>query len=290
MSEIIRFTFSFQGNESDNHKIDLYDVSQALTGFQRTLALTTHLILNNKVITQAPSLKNATIYSIPPEEGSWKMTVIISSALFTIGTAPQNSPLGHLLFSAYDYVISESIGTHVDYNKSLVQQYHELPNNIPKIKQHQLDSIIEKCNNSFKEMHRPIYQTNTSNLINIYGELDGVKIPISSSLDYKTYTYLKEEIVEKEVTFEEGYITSYNINTFRGRIYVPKEGRAVPFDLKDDIRSMFTIELIVNSLRDNALTEKAEDKPRLSFMVFKIITSKGTLKSYIVNNISILNK
>lgn len=79
----IQFTLSYQGARSDSHEIDLYDVSQALIGLQRSLALTTHLILNKEIITQSPALKGAYIYALPPEEGSWKLTaaIVIASGI-----------------------------------------------------------------------------------------------------------------------------------------------------------------------------------------------------------------
>jgi len=87
MEKFLTLTLSFEGNSADDHAIDLYDVSSALLGFERTLALTTHLILNQEVITQAPSLKNAQILSFPSKEGSWKMTVgIILTGAYALGT------------------------------------------------------------------------------------------------------------------------------------------------------------------------------------------------------------
>ena len=107
----VQFELSYFGEDADDHEIDLYDVSQALIGFQRSLAITTHLILNGKIITQAPALKGAQIFAFPSEEGSWKTKagiVLLSTAAYHVATAPNNTPLGHLVYSAYDYVISES--------------------------------------------------------------------------------------------------------------------------------------------------------------------------------------
>jgi len=75
---MISFTLSFEGRDTDRHEIDFYDVAQALIGFQRSLAITTHLVLNGEVITQAPSLKNARVFATPPEEGSWKILATIT--------------------------------------------------------------------------------------------------------------------------------------------------------------------------------------------------------------------
>lgn len=125
----IEFTLSFAGSAAKTHQIDFYDVSQALIGFQRSLALTTHLVVNNQIITQAPSLKGARIFATVPEEGSWKWTAILTllgTGAYNVLTADKETVLGNLVMSAYDYVISESLGFHVDFDKSLGQQFEEL--------------------------------------------------------------------------------------------------------------------------------------------------------------------
>lgn len=125
----LQVELSFHGEDAEEHIIDFYDAAQALVGFQRSLAITTHLIVNGEVITQAPSLKNARILSHPPEEGSWKTTAVVVTGIvggaFTLGTAPKDTPIGHLIASAYDYVVSESLGFHVDYDKTLGQSLED---------------------------------------------------------------------------------------------------------------------------------------------------------------------
>jgi hypothetical protein len=126
---IANISLSYSGLLADRSEIDFYDVSQALVGFQRSLALTTHLILNDEIIVQAPSLKGAQILAFPTEQGSWKFAAAIITAgtiAYQLGTAPRDTPLGHLVSSAYDYVISESLGFHVDYTKTIGQQYEEM--------------------------------------------------------------------------------------------------------------------------------------------------------------------
>lgn len=287
MEDTIKFTFSFDGNEAEQHRLDLYDVSKALEGFHRTLALTTHLIINNEVITQAPSLKNATIYSLPPEEGSWKITVIVCTTLFSLGTAPKDTPLGHLIYSAYDYVISESLGVHVDYNKTLGKIYEESKaEKLPKIREHQLDSIIEKCSNSIKEMHRPIYKTNTATKAEISAKVHNETEILSTSLDYETYMYIKTENINSKEVLVHGYISSYNINTFTGRIYTTEVNRAVPFELSYYLKNeRKIIKLIVNSLRESAL--KVKERKKLKCLVQKVESVKGKLKKYIIISMSI---
>jgi hypothetical protein len=103
---IANISLSYSGLLADRSEIDFYDVSQALVGFQLSLALTTHLILNDKIIVQAPSLKGAQILAFPTERGSWKFAAAIVTAgtiAYQLGTAPRDTPLGHLVSSAYDY-------------------------------------------------------------------------------------------------------------------------------------------------------------------------------------------
>ena len=202
MEYAIKLILSYDGSNSKDHQIDLYDISQALTGFHRTLALTTHLLLNDKIITQAPSLKGAQVFALPAEEGSWKITAgIILSGTFILGTVSKDTVIGNIIYSAYDYVISESLGFHVDFKKSLLQQYEEYNKNkennnnknIPEIKQYQLDSLIEKCTNSFKEMHRPIFKTGTAEYANLSVEINQVSMKLTPTLNADTYNIWKKK-------------------------------------------------------------------------------------------------
>lgn len=285
MENIISIEFSFTGNDSDEHKIDLYDIGHSLIGLQRSLALTTHLILNNEVITQSPSLRNANIYSLPSYEGSWKMKVAVAVG-GTIGAAlvaPQNSALGHITFSAYDYVISQSLGVNVDYNKSLGKLYEEHKvKNLKTTYQHQLDSVIEKCGESIQMMHRPIFKTKTAEKANISAIIGNEKKELSTNLSMDTYLYLKEEELDIKVFSVTGIITSYNSNTYRGRIYIPELGRPIPFDLDDELRRDNEIIKILDSLRSHALSG---DRINITCDVQSIRMKSGRLKAYIMKKI-----
>ena len=254
MDTAIKFSLTFDGGEADNHRIDFYDVTQALVGFHRSLALTTHLVLNGEILTQSPSLKNATILSPPPEEGSWKFTATILGGIFLATTAEKDNPFGHLIYSAYDYVISESLGFHVDYELSLGEQYerHIKEKNIPKVNQDQFDLLIEKCHKPIKEIHRPIFKTKSATSAVIDSNIEGNKRVVGRFMDIGTYKYLEEEFVSKKPKRIRGMVTSYNSNTYKGRIYVADERRRVPFELSGDCRSNREVQLILQSLSEHA--------------------------------------
>ena len=288
----VKFELSYSGGDTDAHEIDLYDVSQALIGFQRSLAITTHLILNGEIITQAPSLKGAQIFAFPAEEGSWKIKagiLILGTAAYQVATAPNNTPLGHLVYSAYDYVISESLGFHVDYNKSLGQLYEENKKKnieLPIVRETQLDSVIEKCSAAITEIHRPIYKTKTADIARISTNIDNREVPLSPIFSLDTFQYIIEEYTEEEVEIIRGFVSSYNSNTFKGRIYVPVEERPISFVLSEATREEANIQLIVDSLRANALRGFDVEPSEIFCKVQRITSRSGHLKSYKVLGVS----
>lgn len=290
----IQLTLSYEGNDADDHEIDFYDVAQALTGFQRSLAITTHLILNNEVITQAPSLKNARIIAVPPEEGSWKFlasVTLLATASYNISTAPKDTPLGHLVYSAYDYVISETMGFHPDYEQSLGQQYEALKEQenttIPILEQSQFDSVIEKCEYAIQEMHRPIIKSETAKKALIYYNTSGEDVPFDSQLSYQSYEYIRHTDQSSLPEIIKGKVSSYNINTFKGRIFIGDERRPIPFILSDEAKTSTGIAKIMNNMTVNArdrFTREGSDE--IIFKVLKNTSRSGRLKSYYVLEIN----
>ena len=239
-------------------------------------------MINGKVITQAPSLRGATILALPAEEGSWKFVAAIGGLVFALSQAPQNSVVGHLMTSAYDYVISETLGFHVDFNKTLGQQYEEMHRVRVPLKpqpQSKLDAVIEKCEFSIKEMHRPIIWSKTATSANVSSTIDGVVIPLAATLDADTYEYMDITREEDTPLHFDGYVSSYNINTFKGRIFVPDEGRPVAFQLSESARHARVISRITASLAENA-TSRASLKAIITCVGFRNVSKSGRLKSF----------
>jgi hypothetical protein len=289
MDASINFDLSFGGGITDRHQIDFYDVSQALIGFQRSLALTTHLVVNGEIITQSPSLKGARIYALPPEEGSWKITAVILAGAYAVTTAPMDTPLGHVIHSAYDYVVSESLGFHVDYEQSLGQLYEEYNENevdVPRIEQHQLDSLVEKCSTAITEIHRPIFKNQSASNASIRSRMAGEARGIGGEFNIETYQYIREEFESGESEIIQGRVSSYNNNTFKGRIYVTSEGRPIAFELADNCRSNQVVQFIVASLSVNAVKDFDSEWSTINCGVFKSKSRTGHLKRYTVVQVS----
>ena len=256
----VSFTLTYDGGLTTQRLIDFYDVAQALAGFQRSLALTTNLVLNGTVITQAPALKGVQIFASPAQDGSWKIVATILGGVFIASQAPQNSVLGHLLTSAYDYVISESLGFHVDFNKTLLEQYEETHKSKLDLKtqpQSKFDAVIEKCDVSIRNMHRPIAWSKTADSAGIACQADREHIPLAARLDSSTYEYMTFTSEDKSPITVVGRVSSYNMNTFKGRIYTKQEWRPIPFELTESARNDSAVSLITRSLAVNAASRRA---------------------------------
>lgn len=279
------FAITFSGSDAEESRIDFYDVAQALVGFQRTIALTTHLVLNEEVIVQAPALKGAQIVTFPFEEGSWRAKAAVVGTVLTgayfLGTAPHDTPIGNIVSSAYDYVISETLGFHVDYDKTLLQQYeeHYQEGSAPKLRQDQLDSLTEKCEVAVRNMHRPIVNSGTAINAKISAKI-GTKItPMGPLLTADTFEYLDFTRRIDEPLDIVGRVSSYNSNTFKGRIFVPKEGRPIPFELAYETRSDRDVAIVTGSLSANAGRRNRGD---IRCVAFASVSRTGRLKSYFI--------
>ncbi|MBI1237827.1 MAG: hypothetical protein GC199_00635 [Alphaproteobacteria bacterium] len=283
----ITFELSYGGASADNNEVDFYDISRALVGFQRSLALTTHLVLHDEVITQSTALRGVYIVASPPEFGSWKFSASIvglASFVYVAGTAPQDTPLGHIVFSAYDYVISESLGFHVDYDKSIGQLYEmnaRKEQDIPILDQNRFDSVIEKVENAVRDIHRPIVNSKSANYAVIKKIDRKIATPLHGTFSEETFDYIN---VTTRSTIERKFrakISSYNVNTFIGRCYIAEYNRPVPFELSQQARSPDNIEMITKNLYENARSLKqASDELTLTALTNE--SKHGRLKSIFI--------
>lgn len=291
----LKFELTYSGDEADNNLLDLYDASQALLGFQRTLALTSHLVLNGEIITQATALKNAQILSEPPEAGSWKVSALIIGGIFALGTADKETPIGHLMYSSYDYVISTSLGVHVDYDETLGETYKRAKanreNHIPINTQSKFDALIEKCERGLKDMHRPVVRSETAQRASIYHCHQSQRDELTGRLTPQTYEYLMFSERQNEAQLIWAKVTSYNSNTFKGQCYTKETNRPIQFELSDKARTDSQIQLIVQSLTVNATDRSSfTHNGFILCRVFRNVSKKGRLKSFYIVEVGVAPK
>lgn len=269
-----------RGGAADEGLLEFYDASRALAGFQRSLALTTHLVLHGEIITQATAAHGFVIYVPPFIEGSWKAKAKIAIiGAFAVGSVGKDSPVGHAVTSAYDYVLNSTMGFHVDYDKTLQQQYFEA--NRQDVTEAKLDSLCEKVEASIADMHRPIVISKSANRgqVSRCGNRD--ERPIGPLLNTLTYDYVKQTKREDETQDVVGYVSSYNINTFKGRVYSIDEQRPIPFELDEKARDKATVAILTRSQHINGQAP-FDDRAMVSLTCQRLVSASGKVKRYMV--------
>lgn len=281
------FEIRFTGGLADQNTVDLYDVSQAIEGFQRTLAITTHLVLNGEVITQAPALKNAQILSVPFQEGSWRAAAIIVPAAAVLLSASDSSLPGFLIKSAFSYVVQEATGVEIDYESGTLQEQLEDHRtlNDKKLDRSRLDSVVEKCENSIKKMHRPIVKSKTAERAELNCEVDRDPKRNLAVLNGSTFEYVSKTVKSELYDIVKVKVSSYNINTFMGRVFSDEFGnRTVPFTLMDSAKRGDQIARIIGSMSANAV-ERNSEFGYIFFECRKYESVTGRLKGLMVSNV-----
>lgn len=273
----------FEGKLSDNHVLNFCDAARAMTGFQRSLALTTHLVMHGEIITQAPALKEADILVSTPSPGSWEIIASIVGAAWVAGTASKDTPLGHMLYSIYDYIISSTLGFHVDYEKSLFQSYRE---NLTEkgITPEKLESLMEKTESSIGDMHRPIVASQSATSAKLFRLSRSGVDQIGPDMTSLSYDYIARTIRRDELIEHQGLVSSYNVNTYKGRIFLPDEQRPIPFELDEVAKNRESVQIITSSLRTNA-TSRRESEGLIALYGRRLESSTGRLKALIVNKV-----
>lgn len=285
----------FTGSWADQNAIDFYDVSHAMQGFERVVSLTTHLLINGEVLTQSPSAKGFRLVALPPEEGSWKLTIALTgmmgSSIHAFGTAAPDTAFGWLAKSAVEYVIQETLGFTPNYDETLGAQINRYKNSSrgrsisPDLSIERFDSLIEKTESGVKAIHRPIVYSNSASVAGFdyrVGARDG---SLAVHADANTFEYVDRTITSDDFDKFCGLVSSYNANTFKGRLYLPNEKRTVPFELGDQMRNARTINQITSSLAQNAtrsVNRKTLGNEDICFEALRNETSSGRLKSLFV--------
>lgn len=274
----------FEGNLAENHVLDFYDAAKAMVGFQRSLALTTHLVLNGEIITQAPALRDAEIIVTTPSPGSWEVIATVIGAAWVAGTASRDSPLGHLLYSVYDYIVCNTLGFHVNYDESLYQTY-KAGLSERGITAERLDSLMEKTESSIADMHRPMIASKSATQARLMLiDHSGLK-QIGPDMTPLSYDYISRTTRLDDIVQHVGLVSSYNVNTYKGRIFLKDEQRPIPFELDDEARVPRNVNLIASSLRANA-RRTSDASGMITVHGQRLESSTGRLKAIIVQDVS----
>ncbi|WP_413720020.1 hypothetical protein [Silicimonas sp. MF1-12-2] len=279
-------TLRYKGELADEGLIDLYDLSRAIRGYERSLSLVTHFALNNEIITQSTSLRGAQILCAPPDFGSYKFPALITSmsvGAFALGSLEPNNPLGHVIFSLYDFVVHEATGQKVDYEESLRETYERALQDgsegflMPK--KSQLESLVEKVEPAIADMHRPIVGSETAELAIVGKGVDATKSDVQINLD--TFQGLRYRTRVDDVISIGGRVSMFNMNTFNGRFVPTTHPRPIPFYLTAAGRTSEGVNLIAESLQKN-IANSDDPSCVIRFDVMRDVTRTGRVAKLIV--------
>ncbi|WP_417256920.1 hypothetical protein [Celeribacter halophilus] len=292
------FDLRYTGAWASDNAIQFYDVAQALIGFERVISLTTHLLLNGEVKTQSPATSGFNLVALPAEEGSWKWTVGLAlgagQLMHAFGTAPPDTAFGWLTKSAVEYVVQETLGFTPNFEETLGAQIERYRDSSPRhriddsLSIDRFDSLIEKTESGVKALHRPIVKSNSAETGQIEWRTPLRKEKLDVFVNAKTFEYIDQTITTEDFSEFCGHVSSYNANTFKGRIYLPDQHRTVPFELAESMRSLATVRLITQSLSTNATAQAGGtiSKAPVCMKALRNEATTGRLKSIYVVGLS----
>lgn len=144
------------------------------------------------------------------------------------------------------------------------------------------ESLIEKIEPAIKDLHRPISHSGTAGTA-ILGESRRGQIfrQTGPVLDRETFEYINVTNLTSDQENLRGKVSSYNSNTYKGRIYIESEGRPVPFTLADSGRNPRVISKIVRSLSANAL-DRFDEAAEIAFTALRYESKNGRLKGFLI--------
>lgn len=281
----MEFSLNYYGGMADEHLLDFYDASRAMMGFERTLALTAHLVLNDEIITQVTSLKGAKVLLGPMEAGSLKIPAYIfagATAVYSLGSLEANNPLGHLMYSAYDAMVHAALGVSLSYEKPLREHIDASTKeaNVFRPADPKIQALAEKCEAPLAEMHRPITKSQSATSAElVQNRPANPPRPIGPPMSQQTYDFLRYAEKDRHPISVMGKVSSYNLNSFKGRIFCFDEERLISFTLDESCRTPSAIKQIVGSLRANAVGTNDES----SILHLHVISERrrtGSVRSY----------
>lgn len=232
-----KFQVVYIGGTADQGLLDFYDGSTSYRGLARTLALLGHYYGTGEIISKAPFSK-ADLYLLPPEEGSFKQTVLVSIATavitvpFTVFTQeaiqswfPSSDPQLQVLIDAtraQNEILEAQLSDTERAN--LYAQRTAAKAEVAKRKD-EIDVIRSITAESFKSIFRPVGRS-VSNMVISAGKENapiGAVSPFTVGLiDSDTRNPARVGLV--------GTVTAFSRNSKTGVIFSEEIGRGFRFE------------------------------------------------------------
>jgi hypothetical protein len=220
------FLIRYVGGYADARRLDFYDGADSLFGFAKALQLTNHYLITGNVAFQAPRARGAKLYMLTSRSGKQIVQLVLEHPKTAVWFMQQGYSVAKLgARHVYDFtrtVFSRTVGKKVTPETDLVRAIEA--KHAPD-----LNVLSEAIDGPLKDAHRTIGQSSTTTQL---GSLDKPFV----TFDQQTFDYVRTRIVSKKIEEIHGTIAAYNVNSRRGRVFDPAEGRTIPFEPDGDVR------------------------------------------------------
>jgi hypothetical protein len=137
-------------------------------------------------------------------------------------------------------------------------------------------------------MHRPIVKSETAAQAKLLATVGQTTKVVGRPLNSESYDYISFTERSPSPSGFAGWVTSYNINTYKGRVYLPGQGRPIPFELAESARTGRAIGAITFSLSVHA-QDRSQGAGSIRFDALENLSRTGRLKSLIIVRIDALD-
>lgn len=216
--ELQPISIIYRGEISQGNKLDFYNGSRSLEGLARSFQISSHYFFHQQVIFQAPSSRNSKFYLLPSREGSFEQLiqlVVENPDATNILVSASAGALGHYLKEFINLSFRVAVGKPISKLSAWAKDVY-------KEKKSDLDALSESLDGPLLSAHRPISDVSDQIFLNLNSQQN-------LSLDISSLNYLKTRLVSSTPEVRTGTISSYNVNSKRGRFFDASLGRTVPF-------------------------------------------------------------
>lgn len=269
--EKIKLHYGTEGGVSNEGLIDAYLGSKAIHGICRFANIITHALLNNNTVNKkAKSVKGANTYLKGASKGCFEETLeihILRKTLDKIGRAS----LKNEFWDLSELCINNLIGN--DYTPQTPWLKKQLEKDDDAL---DVDHLIFRTEAAFKDMLIPI-------------GINGIKSAFISDarsndifvFNQDTKMYVTSETTQQKQEWITGNATRLSALSKYGRLYSDEEGRVISFEIAN-IENVRIKNILLTSLKQRINNEPA----KLSLKVRKVLSGVGTVKKYLIDDIS----
>lgn len=201
---------TFDGGEADNHRIDLYNGSESLSGIGRAANLVAHYVATGEVRFRSPYSDRIRFYLSGTEEGS--LSILIAE-VSRVGSEAQNLIAKARTSKLLQRVMKRATGQAEE--AALRADGIEYPAG-------DIDALAEAATPGLRRAHKWIDSGKKS--ITVSPD-DAPKIKLNSD----TKDYLETEEFSEDTDLLDVSVGALNVNARTGRVYFHNMGRTVPF-------------------------------------------------------------